>query len=160
MRAVLLVVLLTASLHAGDYPGSPASVVAAYIEADGEGMALDAETASGVVRFTTWDDVQTGDSFVVIKSYEIGAVAWEGDKAGVEITYAVLGRLDGFKFTPEAKKEEVWFDLVKKKGQWKIVKPKLPPHLTVAGAILAITSTGAGNEPEAKSSIKKLKALE
>ncbi|MGH8047616.1 MAG: hypothetical protein ACREKL_10240 [Chthoniobacterales bacterium] len=161
MRNAFLLLLLTATAFAADdYPGAPASVTAAYIEADGRGLALDGETAPLLLGYTTWKDAPGWDSFVVIKSYDIGEVGWTGDKASVQITYDVLGQIDGMKFTSKPANEEVFFELVKKKGKWKIVKPQLAPHLFVAGAITALEAIGAKDDATGKAALKKLKALE
>jgi hypothetical protein len=165
--ALLSFLLLTASAFAADnYPGAPASVTAAYIEADGAGLALDGETAPKLLNYTTWKDAPGWDSFVVIKSYDIGAVGWnkdnsrDGDKAYVQITYHVLGKVEGLKFTPKPADEEVYFDLVKKKGQWRIVKPQLAPRLFVPAAITALEGIGAKTDAAGKSTLKKLRALD
>jgi hypothetical protein len=163
MRAAILLLLLLASTSlADDYPGSPAAVVAAYIEADGEGRALCSDTLERLRQYTKWTESPDWNHLVVTKSYDIGAVGWDsekardGDTAFVEITYHVLGRLDGLKFTAGPAKEEVCFDLVKTKGRWKIVEPKLPPHPNVGTAIALLKSGGS----EAKPSLKNLQALE
>src|SRR6266542_3962570 len=110
MRTALLVLLLaTATVFADDYPGAPASVTAAYIEADGKGLALDGEAAPKLLSYTTWPEAPGWDSFMVIKSYDIGEVGWTGNKASVTITYEVLGQIDGLTFTAKPAKEEVSF---------------------------------------------------
>ena len=170
MRAPILALLFTASplLADTDYPGAPASVTAAYIEADGAGLALDGETAPKLLSFTTWDDAPGWDSFVVIKSYDIASAGWEndkqhpknGDKADVEIVYHVLGSMNGLVFVPKPADETVTFDLVRKKGRWKIVKPQIPPHLFLPDAIRALETIGAKDDADGKASLRKLRALE
>jgi hypothetical protein len=165
MRAAFLVLLLTASAFAdADYPGAPASVTAGYIEADGAGLALNGETAPKVLSYTKWEDAPGWDSFVVIKSYDIGAVGWnrdkskDGDHASVEIIYHMLGVVEGLKFTAKPADVTVDFDVVREKGKWKIVKPQLPPHLFVPAAIQALEAIGAKDDKAGQASLKKLHA--
>ena len=140
---------------AADYPGAPASVVAAYIEADGAGLALDSDTCPQVLRYTVWPDAPGWDTFAVIKSYDIGEVGRTGKKASVEIIYNVLGSLSATAFIRKPARERVSFELEKTQGRWKIVNPQLPPHLFVPAAITALESTGAD-----KAALEKLRALE
>jgi len=162
MRLAILALLLVAAApaFAADYPGAPASVVAAYIEADGAGKALDGDTCSQVLRYTVWPDAPGRDTFTVIKSYDIGEVGWTGNKASVQITYDVLGPLSATTFTSKPTKEEVSFDLERTKGRWKIVGPQLPPHLFLPAGITALESAGAKADDAGKASLKKLRTLE
>jgi hypothetical protein len=160
MRTALLfcILALTAPAFAGSYPGSPAAVVAAYVEADGAGMALDSTTAGQVLKYTTWEDAPGWDSFAVIKSYDIGEVGYDESKASVQITYHLLGQLAGSAFTAKKTEESVSFELQKVKGQWKIEKPQLSPHLEADSAITFL-KTIASDDPSAKASLKKIQSL-
>ena len=142
-----------------EYPGAPASVVAAYIEADGEGLALDGETADAVLKYTAWKETPGWDSYTVIKSYDIGEVGHTGNKASVQITYHVVGQVSGPEFTPQTDKEEVTFELEKKNGKWRITDPQNGPHLTIEGAIETIESGSVKDDPLGKAALKKLRAL-
>jgi hypothetical protein len=161
MRTALLfyILALTSPAFAGSYPGSPAAVVAAYIEADDAGKALDGDTAGQVLKYTTWEDAPGWDSLAVIKSYDIGEVGYDESKASVQITYHLLGQLTGSAFTAKKADETISFELRKVKGQWKIEKPQLPPHLDVASA-MTVLKTIAADDPGAKASLKKIQALE
>jgi hypothetical protein len=152
--AFILLLLLTTCSFAADYPGSPAAVVAAYIEADGEGKALSSDTSSQVLQYTTWPEAPGWDSMAVIKSYDIGEVGRTGNEANVQITYTVVGQLEGFNYTAKPAKEAVDFELVKTKGKWKIASPQLPPHLTVAGAATFLKASGR----EGEAALKALRA--
>lgn len=159
-RALLALILLTAPAFAADYPGAPSSVVAAYIEADGAGRALDSDTSPQVLRYTTWPDAPGWDSLVVIKSYAIGEVGWSGRKASVQIVYEVLGSLEGLKFTSKPAKEDTTFQLEKTKGRWKIVSPQLSPHLFAPAAITVLETAGTRDDSDGKAALKTLRALE
>jgi hypothetical protein len=167
LRALLAGLLLAhPALADAEYPGSPASVTAAYVEADGAGAALDSESLPKLLRYTSWDEAPGWDTAVVIKSYEIGAVGWNGDRekdgstAVVEITYRVLGRLAGMQFIAEPAEEQVAFDLLRKDGRWQLIKPQLAPHLTVSAAIHALEAAGAKDDATGKASLAQLRALE
>jgi hypothetical protein len=168
MRLCVLsaLILLATPGFADDYPGAPASVTAAYIEADGAGLALDGETAPKLLHYTAWKETPGWDSFVVVASYEIGAVGWnrekakDGDPANVQIIYHVLGKMDGMQFTSLPAKEDVTFQLVRRKGRWKIDAPQLPPHLMLPAAISALAAVGARDAPTGKATLKKLHSLE
>lgn len=163
---LFVLLLLVAPVIAEEYPGAPASVTAAYIEADGAGLALDGETAPKLLHYTTWKETPGWDSFVVIASYEIGAVGWDrekakdGDPADVQILYHVLGKIDGMGFTSQPAKEDVTFQLIKRRGRWKIEAPQLPPHLMLPAAISALEAVGAKDDPTGKATLKKLHTLE
>jgi hypothetical protein len=150
---------------AGDaYPGAPASVVAAYVEADGEGLALDGETAPALLKYVVWTETPGWDSYTVIKSYDIGEVGYSGDKASavkasVQIIYHVVGEVSGPEFTAKTADEEVTFEVVKKNGKWKISEPQIGPHLTIEGAINTIESGSVKDDPLGKAALKKLRAL-
>jgi len=146
---------------AGDeYPGAPASVVAAYIEADGEGLALDGDTADAVLKYTAWKETPGWDSYTVIKSYDIGEVGHTGNKASVQITYHVVGQVSGPEFTVKSSEEKVTFELEKKNGKWRITDPQIGPHLTIEGAIKTIESGSVKDDPLGKAALKKLRVLE
>lgn len=147
-----------ATRSSADYPGSPAAVVAAYIEADGEGKALDSDSAGSVLRYTNWEDAPGWDSASVIESYDIGEVATTGNKASVRIKYNVLGQLSEFTYTQKPAEEQVVFNLKKADGLWKIGSPQLPPHLTVEGAVSFLKT--AGDDPDGKAALKALLAVE
>jgi len=151
------VVGLAADEH---YPGAPASVVAAYIEGDGEGLALDGETVSALLKYTTWDDAPGWDVFIVIKSYDIGEVGYDGDKASVQIIYHTLGTISGLTLTGKPGDEVVDFEVVKQGGKWKITGSQEAPHLTVAGARKALAVIGAKDDPAGRATLRKLSALE
>jgi hypothetical protein len=160
MRTALLLLLLATSSFAASYPGSPAAVVAAYIEADGAGKALDSDTVPLVLKYTTWKEAPGWDSCAVIKSYEIGEVAATAGKASVQITYQVAGQLSLLSYTAKPAKEEVSFDVVKTKGKWKIVSPQLAPHLTATAAIAFLKKIGAEGADDGKAAIRKIQTLE
>jgi hypothetical protein len=134
-------------------------VTAAYLEADGAGQALASRTAPGLLQFTTWRQLDKFDSFAVVESYDIGEVGWTGNKADVQITYHVLGLVTGATFTAKPALKEVFFSLEKSKGRWRIVSPRLPPHLFVPAAIAALEKALASDTPEGQASLRKLRAL-
>jgi hypothetical protein len=158
--ALAFLLLLTAPLRADDYPGAPASVVAAFIEADGEGLALSSDTFKQLVRYAVWPDAPGWDTFTVIKSYAIGEVGWTGKKASVQITYDVVGTFSALTFTPKPEKEAISFELRKRKDKWKIISPQLQPHLFVVSAITALEAAGAKDDAEGKASLEKLRRLQ
>jgi hypothetical protein len=147
------------SIAEDDYPGAPASVVAAYIEADGEGLALEGETSSAVLKYATWTETPGWDSFTVIKSYDIGEVGTTGSKGSVQIIYHVVGQISGPEFTAKTADKEVTFEVVKKNGKWKIAGPQIGPHLTIESAIKTLEAGSAKDDPLGKAALKKLHAL-
>lgn len=163
-RLITLLVLLSSLLligiaRADDYPGAPASVTAAYLEADGAGQAWESRTAPELLHFTTWQQLDKFDGFAVIESYDIGEVGWTGNRADVQITYHVLGFVTGVTFTAKPALKEVFFSLEKSKGRWRIVSPRLRPHLFVPAAISALEKAPASDTPEGRASLRKLRAL-
>lgn len=151
MRRILFACFLTAAIAiADDYPGSPAAVVAAYIEADRAGDAFSKDSTSQLLKYTTWNSLPDTHSFIVMDGYEIGEVGWTGDEAGVHIVYKVIGHIKDLRFVAKASEEEVDFDLKKLNGQWKIVKPQLPPHVTVDRAIEFLRAAGSKGEAATK----------
>lgn len=165
MRAFLVAALLVAGAaisRAGEsYPGAPASVVAAFVEADGEGLALDGATVPDVLKYTTWEDAPGYDTFTVMTSYDIGEVGYDGGKAFVNITYHIVGTISGMKFTPrKASDKTVTFEVVKQGGKWKITDPQNEPHLTIASAEKVLEGLGAKDDREGRASLKTLSALE
>lgn len=149
-----------AGVFAADkYPGTPASVVAAYVEADGEGLALEGDTSSEVLKYAIWKETPGWDSYTVIKSYDIVEVGRTGDKASVQITYHVVGEVSGPEFTAKTATEKVTFGVVKKNGKWKIAGPQIGPHVTIESAIKMIESGSAKDDPLGKAALKKLRAL-
>ena len=147
-------------------------VLTKFVKLDFDGARLDSDGFKKVFPLTDWPDAPGYDSAIIIKSYKIGAPTERSGKTFIPVTYEVVGFMSGnvmweaYADNPnsESFKDQVKvnYELVSKKGQWKVHEPDTLPHISVAVALKneeALLAEAAAGSDEQKSYQKIVNAL-
>ena len=147
-------------------------VLTQFVKLDFGGARLDSDGFKKVFPLTDWPDAPGYDSSIIIKSYKIGAPTMRAGKTVIPVTYDVVGFMSGnvmweaYADNPnsESFKDQVKvnYELVTKKGQWKVHEPDTLPHISVAVALKneeALLAEAAAGSDEQKSYQKIVDAL-
>lgn len=118
------------------YSDTPEKVVEKYCAMDAEGLGLSGKHYEEMQQYRTWDH-QGGDSYIVISSYKIKKVSENQRSSRVKVTYSVIGEYTGGhpRWRSIHKTRNYIYTLIKEGGNFKIERPKLPPHVSLKTAI-------------------------
>jgi len=111
----------------------PGQVVAEYCRRELAGVRLSGSTWEHMAPLVIWKHEPTTEPIVIVSAFRLKSVSQRGDKAVATVEFDVLGQLD----TPEhltlkRKSEVAQFQLLRRRGKWKIFDPDFPPHVTPA----------------------------
>lgn len=109
-------------------------VLAKYLAADFAGSRIMAQTEAATAKAVTWTEEPPWDQVVVVARYSIVKVKSKRKATKVTVQFENLGELKGEVYFPDPVKEETTFDVVRKFGSWKVDRPILVPHISVASA--------------------------
>jgi hypothetical protein len=112
----------------------PADVVKEYCQLDLQGARLSGETWSRVAPLVGWEDEPGWDSAILASGYHVQSTTVRPDHASVIVVFRVLGSLEDDKpFAParKGKYETISFHLERAGDSWKIVRPVIPPHVSL-----------------------------
>ncbi|HYM88207.1 MAG TPA: hypothetical protein VES92_03750 [Nitrospiraceae bacterium] len=141
--AFILCQLLALVLSAGDglaqtgsLTHSPSDVVKRYLALDYKGARLDAISVETVTAYTSWNEEPVWGHVVVTRGFVVAEQyrQWEvidSLEVVIPVTFQVIGSvyLETAGFVQEVETEEVRFRVKAVKRRWRIVEPKLPPHV-------------------------------
>ncbi|TAJ31368.1 MAG: hypothetical protein EPO64_02470 [Nitrospirae bacterium] len=120
----------------GDIRKDPAAVVEAYLSLDMKGARLEAASWEALKPYIDWKEEQGWEHAVVIESYEVveDTATWEvlGQmEVIIPVRFQVLGVMywETAAFVPEAKTEEFRIRVKVVEGRWRIIEPRLAPHI-------------------------------
>lgn len=119
---------------------TPADVVAEYLARDSRGERL--KPTPWFRSVSAWEDEPAWDAITLIRSFRVGHDSIDADSARIEVTYEVVGGLEGtpegapMKLVPREETQLVQFVLAKTQGHWLVASPPINPHV-LADSILA-----------------------
>jgi hypothetical protein len=120
----------------GSLKHSPSDVVKRYVELDHKGARLDAMSIESVASYTGWNEEPAWGHVVVTRGFVVAEQyrQWEVInrlEIVIPVTFQVIGSvyLETAGFVQEVETEEVRFRVKAIKNRWKIVEPKIPPHV-------------------------------
>jgi hypothetical protein len=122
---------------------SPTSVIQEYCRLDSEGARLSSQNplSDKISAMVTWPIEPGWDTIVVVGNFEVVGSHSGPRKSSVTVRYTVLGNMFGAKVTASQQhKELVTFTLTKSKDGWRIVRPLIAPHVSVAAATSVLNS--------------------
>lgn len=119
-----------------DIRKDPAVVVKAYFSLDMKGARLESASWEALKPYVNWNEEQGWEHAVVIESYEVveDTATWEvlGQmEVIIPVRFQVLGVMywETAAFVPEAKTEEFRIRVKAVEGRWRIIEPRLAPHI-------------------------------
>lgn len=120
----------------GDVRKDPAAVVKAYFSLDMKGARLEAGYWEALKPYVDWEEEPAWEHAVVIEGYEVveDTATWEV-LGQMEVIIPVKFRVSGVMywetaaFVPEAKVEEFRILVKVVEGRWRIIEPRLAPHI-------------------------------
>lgn len=128
-----------AELLKGALPnGDPTALIAAFVDADANGLQTSSDYWPLVQRFAVWEDGPGWDTVSIVTSATVHAARRSGHKATVRVQYAVFGTLyDDGDYNPvlkpvRARTRNITYRLVQTKEGWKIVAPQDGPRVGIA----------------------------
>ena len=127
--AVIFIGLSACTKKTTAYPKQARGVLAAFLQADSQAVALSEKTWPTLAAYTTWTAMPPWDALVIIDGYDVGETREGSTRAQVDVTYHTRGRL-GKTYVADARRENVVFHLNKIDDQWKVDLPQLPPHVS------------------------------
>jgi hypothetical protein len=152
--AILIAVLACASAH-GESQKKQASVhdnqalqtLNRYLE-----MRLQNADWKEYSKLISWPDEPSWDCNWIVKNYDVGAPVKEREKITIPVVYRRLGLYcDNFDFEPQSKTVTVNYELVERRGGWRVDGP-IPDYpdlsLDVALKTLRATASDANETPE------------
>jgi hypothetical protein len=127
-----------ALLQNGALPsGDPTALVAAFVDADANGLQTSSEYWPLVRRFAVWEDGPGWDTVTIVTAATVHAAQLRGRRATVRVQYAVFGTLhDDGDYNPVLKSarnrmQNITYRLIKQQGGWKIVAPQDGPRVVI-----------------------------
>lgn len=128
-----------AALQKGPLPDrDPGALVAAYVEADADGLQTSSENWPLVRRFAVWEDGPGWDTVTIVTAAKVHKAQLRHGRATVRVRYDIFGTLydDGdynpVLKPPRSKSRTVTFRLIQRHGRWKIVAPQDGPRVGIA----------------------------
>jgi len=134
LNLAFLLILLTpvySSAQLDNDSSTPEEVVQKFCQLDADGMRLRGDTwRQSILPLVTWVE-EAGDVIFIIDRFKVGKAKVNGDKATVPVDYVTIGSTNFIQFSNPSPK---WlnpypYQLVKKKGVWKIDGPISAPHV-------------------------------
>ncbi len=133
----------------GSLKRSPADIVKRYVRLDQKGARLDVMGFDVVSSYVNWKEEPAWDHVVVIhtadvpEDYRKWAILDNLDVV-IPVTFRVLGEIDlkTATFTPDERTEEVRFRVQAVGNYWRIVEPKMPPHVGVTRMLNFVRQAG------------------
>lgn len=139
MPAIGLLLLVMAGdgvAATGDVKKDPSGVVKTYFSLDMKGARLEALSWETMKPYIDWKEEPSWEHVVVIENYEVveDVTAWEilgTMEALIPVKFRVLGVMywETASFVPEAKVEEVRVRVKAVGDRWRIIEPRLAPHV-------------------------------
>jgi len=145
----------------------PLDVVKEYCRLDFDGARLSTETWKNVQPLVAWTGEPGWDTVTVVSGFQVEETQQSPRMAMVTATFKVLGTLAGDGLTVGKRKPEVVeFELRHINGAWKISKPVIMPHVSVASAskniqhLIALEPKGADRKHNLESLLQQLQAAQ
>lgn len=141
----------------GSLKRSPADIVKRYVRLDQKGARLDVMGFDVVASYVNWKEEPAWDHVVLIDTVDVPEDyrRWEiRDNLDVMIpvTFHVRGEVDlkTATFTPDDRREEVRFRVKAVGNGWRIVEPKIPPHVGLARMLNFVRQAGLETTDDAQ----------
>ena len=128
----LLIVGILA-INCNNVPASnndPINVVKKYIDSDLQGVRLSGETYNQIESLILWEHEPGWDQFFVSRNVNIRSSTMHENQATVEVVYEVICIVSGNSLNRYHFNELIEIHLTLIDGEWKIVKPIFPPHVS------------------------------
>jgi len=149
MRTLILSMLFllpSISLAAGSVL-TPDQTVAHYLQRDLNGARLtSAGWKDGIEPLVGWLEEPGWDVAVVVEAYQTQPVERAADGLRAVVTYRLLGELVAGQWRPlrqGPKQQQVNFLIDRLEGHWCLVRPVIPPHISVPTAIRVLEADAA-----------------
>ncbi len=120
----------------GDLKKDPSSMLKTYFSLDMKGARLEAMSWETLKPYIDWKEEPSWEHVVVIENYEVveDVTAWEilgTMEALIPVKFRVLGVMywETASFVPEAKVEEIRVRVKAVGDRWRIIEPRLAPHV-------------------------------
>jgi hypothetical protein len=124
---------------------TPQGVLDKFLKLDFDGARLDSNGMKRVFPLTDWKDMPGYDSAIIVRGYTAGAPQVRGGETKIVVTYDVVGMIAGNtmwepyagNLSSESFKDQVKisYELISKKGSWKIHGPDEVPHISIDVAL-------------------------
>jgi len=141
----------------GSLKRSPADVVKRYVRLDQKGARLDAMGFDVLAPYTDWKEEPVWDQVVVVQGVDVPEDYRQWDILDnfdviIPVTFRVRGEVDlkTAIFTPDERTEEVRFHVTAVRNSWRIVEPKIPPHIGVSRMVSFAREAGLHEEHDGR----------
>ena len=133
----------------------PREVVREYLRRDFNGEFTSPKGWKDIQRLAVWEDMPGWNETVVVRSHRVLSARAGKDHAVIKVHFDSLGSLfdsaEGYVLRPTANSRSiVHFELALTHGVWKIVAPRLPPHVSLSFALKKYTATASVCQPPKK----------
>lgn len=133
----------------GSLKRSPADIVKRYVRLDQKGARLDVMGFDVVSSYVDWKEEPAWDRVVLVHTVDVPEDhrKWEildNLDVVIPVTFRVRGEVDlqTATFTPDNRTEEVRFRVKAVGNSWRIVEPKMPPHVGLTRMLNFVRQAG------------------
>lgn len=143
-------------------PGTPASAIETYLDADYAGERLERASWGKFKELVSWPREPAWDSAYVIRSFHIKSGKTTMLRAEAEVEFVTAGELDltTYVYTPSPTLQIVPYHLERPHDSWKLALPVLRPHVSPPAAVEFLKRMATGY-PRLKTGIEaSIKAIE
>ena len=124
---------LSAARPVAELPGTASQLLEAYCSLDFDGARLGSTTGKQIWSMVAWEDEPGWDTVKLVEGFTVGAPRANGNRIEIPVIYEVVGTAVGPQITRFGKElETVEFELESAGGTWKITRPIIPPHVSLA----------------------------
>lgn len=141
----------------GSLKRSPADIVKRYVRLDQKGARLDAMGFDVLAPYIDWKEEPVWDQIVIIQGTEVAEDhrRWEiidNFDVIIPVTFLVRGSVDlkTATFTPDERTEEVRFRVTAVRNSWRIIEPRIPPHIGVSRMVNFAREAGLHEKDEGR----------
>lgn len=144
-RLLTFVLFVFVVANANGQAPTPQVVLDRFLKLDFDGARLDSNGMKQVFPLTDWKDMPGYDSAIIVRGYKAEPPQIRSGEATIVVTYDVVGLIAGntmwepYAANPssESFKDQVKisYQLILKKGSWKIHGPDEVPHISIQVAL-------------------------
>ncbi|MFN3681142.1 MAG: hypothetical protein ACK4VP_03750 [Nitrospira sp.] len=141
----------------GSLKRSPADLVKRYVRLDQKGARLDVMGFDVMAPYVNWKEEEAWSLVVVIDSADVPEDYRKWDIRDnldviIPVTFHVRGEVDlkTATFTPDDRMEEVRFHVKAVGNSWRIVEPKIPPHVGLTRMLNFVRQAGLETTDDAQ----------
>jgi hypothetical protein len=147
----------TGFTQAGSLRRSPVEIVKRYVRLDQKGARLDAMGFDVLAPYIDWKEESAWDHVVVIQEVNVPEDHRKWDIIDnldviIPVTFRVRGAVDlkTAAFMPDDRTEEVRFHVKAVRNSWRIVEPRIPPHIGLSRMVNFVREAGLQEKDDAQ----------